>query len=205
MSYYGTIYSDEYLAHHGVKGMKWGVRKDRNDYRTTADRVKRFIRKNGKKIAIGAGAATLGAAAIGAGLGLATSRNARERRYQRRANSTYAKTNSVIERIQNNPDAIHIGNKYAKKSNASTYDVGRINAITGAIKKNSPRSNHKATARAQYTQNGGVSTRINNNPNAHKSGSSRAQYIQTNAVVERIKNNKNAYNAGNKYAKRPNR
>lgn len=29
MGYY-SVYNDEFLMHHGVKGMKWGIRKDRN-------------------------------------------------------------------------------------------------------------------------------------------------------------------------------
>lgn len=33
-----------YLAHHGIKGMKWGVRKDRSSYRTS-DAIKSRLRK----------------------------------------------------------------------------------------------------------------------------------------------------------------
>lgn len=29
MGYY-SVYNDEFLIHHGVKGMRWGIRKDRN-------------------------------------------------------------------------------------------------------------------------------------------------------------------------------
>ena len=192
----------KYLAHHGVKGMHWGVRKDRSSYRTS-DNIKRFVKKNGKKIAIGAGIATGAALATGVGLGLATSPKARQNRQMRTAHNNYNKQQSIIEGIKSNPNAFNVGNKYAKSSNAGTYDVGRVNAITGAIKKNTPRSNYKATARAKYTQNGGVSTRIKNNPNAYNSNGSRAQYTQTNAAVERIKKNKHAVHVGNKYAKAP--
>lgn len=193
-----------YLAHHGVKGMKWGVRKDKSAYRTSSN-IKQFIRRNGKKIAIGAGVATIGAAALGAGIGLAKNQKLRQNRYENRANKNYKKQQAIIERIKNDPNAYNAGNKYAKTPNAGTYDVGRVKAITGAIAKNNPRSNYRATARAQYTQKGGISTRINSNPNAHVTGGQYAQAVRNNAVIERIKNNPNAYSAGNKYAKKPTR
>lgn len=70
-----------YLAHHGIKGMKWGVRKSRDSYRTgktsipikkrlksTISNTKSFVKsKRGKKVlatAAGIGAAT--GATIGA-------------------------------------------------------------------------------------------------------------------------------------------
>lgn len=76
---------NDYLIHHGVKGMKWGVRKDeyksadratrksiRDEYKkneSTKDKLKRY----GKNAAIGVGvAAAVGAAGIG-GLTLANS------------------------------------------------------------------------------------------------------------------------------------
>lgn len=78
MSYYGTIYDDEYLAHHGVKGMKWGIRKSKDSYKTlgvgkrlrsTASNLKSFAKsKRGKRI-IAAGVGT--AAGIGAAAGIA--------------------------------------------------------------------------------------------------------------------------------------
>lgn len=51
---YIAILTDEYLEHHGVKGMKWGVRKDRkkgsrrqkNPKKMTTQELKRRIERN---------------------------------------------------------------------------------------------------------------------------------------------------------------
>ena len=87
-----VVPTDDILMHHGTKGQKWGIRKYQNadgsltsegrrhygigerlrrvkDYMTTTDeKGKLHLSKEGKRIAIGAGA---GAAAIGAGVGAA--------------------------------------------------------------------------------------------------------------------------------------
>ena len=52
---------DDYLAHYGVKGMKWGVRKDRKrssrQPRTEEQKAKR--KQVAKKVAIGVGSAAV--------------------------------------------------------------------------------------------------------------------------------------------------
>lgn len=63
-SHYCVVCDNDYLAHHGVKGQKWGVRHD-------PERVgRRSARKGlskGAKIALGVGASVVGAAALGYG------------------------------------------------------------------------------------------------------------------------------------------
>jgi hypothetical protein len=60
-----TDISDTTLEHFGVKGMKWGVRKDRSS-KSTGEAPKRTSRK--KKIAIGVGAGMLATGAVAAGI-----------------------------------------------------------------------------------------------------------------------------------------
>ena len=53
-----------YLAHHGVKGQRWGVRKRREQYQMTDEQRKARNKKIARNVAIGVGAT---AAAAGAG------------------------------------------------------------------------------------------------------------------------------------------
>ena len=79
MGHYGyAIDSEKYLAHHGIKGQKWGVRKSRDNYkslgvskrlRSTASNLKSFAKsKRGRRV-LAAGIGT--AAGIGAAAGIA--------------------------------------------------------------------------------------------------------------------------------------
>ena len=58
-NYYGVVWSDDHLEHHGVKGMQWGVKNEKDRYGDNRDqlvnkaRKKKDIRKSttgGKKI-----------------------------------------------------------------------------------------------------------------------------------------------------------
>ena len=76
--------ADEYLAHHGIKGQRWGIRRYQNEDSTRTPLGKKheamLEKKHGlnidkkvlKKVAIGAGIALAGAAVVG-GVKLATS------------------------------------------------------------------------------------------------------------------------------------
>ena len=51
MSYYAIIRSDSYLAHHGIKGQKWGVRRYQNaDGSLTAEGYAHYYGSGGKEM-----------------------------------------------------------------------------------------------------------------------------------------------------------
>jgi len=58
---------EEFLTHHGVKGMRWGVRKSEHRSGTAGDRAKKFYRRNEHTIKEGAAwtAAIVGGAVAG--------------------------------------------------------------------------------------------------------------------------------------------
>lgn len=82
---YAVDRSDEYLAHYGIKGMKWGIRKARESgnsrkleraYRKASRRLAKLERQasNGKKYARRAAAMGAGAAVAGSAAALGTER-----------------------------------------------------------------------------------------------------------------------------------
>ena len=50
MAGYYAVYNDEYLMHHGVKGMKWGIRRYRNYDGTLTNKGKKRLAKNVRKL-----------------------------------------------------------------------------------------------------------------------------------------------------------
>lgn len=50
MAGYYAVYNDEYLMHHGVKGMKWGIRRYRNYDGTLTNKGKKRLAKNVQKL-----------------------------------------------------------------------------------------------------------------------------------------------------------
>lgn len=56
---------EDFLAHYGVKGMKWGVRSDSSSRSTSPSKRKETMKALGKELAVG----SVGPAAVIAGLG----------------------------------------------------------------------------------------------------------------------------------------
>lgn len=104
--------NENYLAHYGVKGMKWGIRKAR----TVASRVRKAAVANPKKAAlIGAGGAAGIAGGVVGGRYAAKNRRAEKNRQSRIRRMSDRELKRKIERIE-------LENKYDRlsKKQAST-------------------------------------------------------------------------------------
>lgn len=159
MSYYGTIYDDEYLAHHGVKGMKWGVRKAKDAYKTrlknstfykgdekyikltkrkamaaNKEAYKATLKRKAKRLAIGAGVATAAAGAVGAGLGIANSIRNKKNGYK--VQNDQILTNRTMAGISPAAAENYINYRKAKDIN-NRINAGKMNmGVSGISRSN---------------------------------------------------------------------
>ena len=226
MSQYGYISHSE-LAHHGVKGQKWGVRRYQNaDGSLTPEGKRKYgnlknfynaqaAKKAKLKRAAIIGGSIAGVAALGTGAAIAGHKIYENRKHQKawdkihqviredHARQDYAKQNSIVEGIKNNPNAHHQGNQRAQAL-LNNRNIERIKNNRKAHKSGDTYA--KAVRTTPASQNvlfNQAVNRINSNPNVLHQGNQRAQALLNDRNIERIKKNKNAYHAGNKYAKQP--
>ena len=165
--YHAEDFSDDFLAHYGVRGMKWGVRRSRGGYIGKASRAKgnkatkqrtpeQVARRKqiAKRVALGAGAAALaGAAAYGA-YKYGGSPNAAMNRYVTGTNAKVA-----AQRARRNATAVRTlaGSKAASARGRVGAAAGRVGSAA-RIKRAEFRSSTTNPAMARYMAKSKVKT-----------------------------------------------
>lgn len=191
--YYGVARSSEYLAHYGVKGMKWGVRKaiERGSERALdrqwrkANRKLKKLTKLGvnkekyKKRAIGygAGAAALGGAALAGTSGIS---NMMLRGAVRRSQIGY-KVGNLLGRIKGTTD----------EERALARLGGRI---TENAKEHAASSGKRALAVRDWGKQNSIGQRLTGGPDVFPTYNSKGQVVMTtpnpnaNSILRKVTN-----------------
>ena len=155
---YAVQRDDEYLAHYGIRGMKWGVRKARESgnakklgrqYAKAQKKLAKLEKRavSGKKYAkraaaLGAGAAAAGGLAVagtgGGGTGLAKMGNASRQVLRKTGNAVtrlsggkYAHVGNVLKTAGNKSNAGLIGAGNAVKAWGQSNSIGQAGKVAG--------------------------------------------------------------------------
>ena len=133
--YHAEDFSDDFLAHYGVKGMKWGVRRSRGGYIGKASRAKgsratkqrtpeQAARRKqiAKRVAIGAGAAALATAAAYGAYKYGGSPNAAMNRY-------VTGTNAKIIKNRTKKAAANLGSAARGRAQNASNRIGERAAM----------------------------------------------------------------------------
>ena len=136
------IDEDEVLAHHGVKGMRWGVRKQRPSGGAGPSKKRKGLSRK-QKAAI---AGVLGtAAAAGAGYYLHKSGNGKKIASVAKKQGAAAK-NSAIKAKSSAERAAKLAGRQGKKAGKTFGEMGRVTAGTAAFKAKMTAKNAKYSA-----------------------------------------------------------
>ena len=158
--YYGVQRSNEYLAHYGVKGMKWGVRKaiERGSERKLDRQWRKANRKLNKLIKLGTNKDKYTRRAIGYGAGAA-----------KLGALTLAGTSGLASGISRLGTAsfknqFRLGTALRKYGTngilAGTSEGSKLNALGQALQKNAPKSGKKKWDAAKSIRDFGRSNSI---------------------------------------------
>lgn len=144
---------DDYLAHYGVKGMKWGVRKKRKESTDSegesSDKPRKILNK--KNLAIGA--AVVGSvAAVGVGAAIASNRHAAGKQAAMRSKLAEQSKMSVVEMyLKNSPPPTKKNSPPPSKTKSKYKDRHK--------RSDTKRYGEKGAARVEKLVNKGYSLR----------------------------------------------